>query len=221
MENATNNQEVIPVSGFTGINFKAVGKILLSQGDNESLSIQADAEVRGRLHTEVKDNTLWITQETDWKDWTGFRLIDKGMTIFSVVMKDISSLTIAGVGSLDCAEIKSASLSLALSGPGTMTIGSIAVNTLNVDMSGVGSVDVAGTCTDQVVTLSGAGNYQGSRMESGHTTVNLSGVGNAKVWANEILDASISGAGGIEYYGSAKVDQKISGLGVIKYLGTR
>jgi len=221
MENTMNNQEVIPVSGFTSIQFKAVGKVMLSQGDTESVTIEADAEVRARIHTEVKDSVLWITQDTDWKDWTGFRLIDKGMTTFHIVMKDIKYLSIAGVGNIDCASIKTDSLALVLSGPGTITIGSIAVNALTIDISGVGSVDIAGTCTDQNVTLSGAGNYQGSRMESVRTTIKLSGVGNAKIWANESLDATISGAGGIEYYGSAKVSQKVSGLGVIKYLGTR
>jgi hypothetical protein len=221
MENTVNNQEVIPVNSFTGVHFKAVGKILLSQGDSESVTIQADAEVRARIHAEVKDSVLWITQDTDWKDWTGFRFIDKGMTIFHIVMKDIKSLVMSGVGNIDCASIKSDSLSLTISGPGTVTIGSINVATLNVDLSGVGSVDIAGTCADQNIMLSGAGNYQGSRMESARTNIKLSGVGNAKVWANESLDATISGAGGIEYYGNAKVNQKVSGLGVIKYLGTR
>jgi len=221
MENSTNNQEVIPVSGFNGIHFKAVGKVMLSQGDTDGLTIQADPEVRALIRTEVKDGILRITQETDWKDWTGFRLIDKGMTTFFVTMKDIKSISFMGVGSVDCAEIKSDSLALILSGPGTVTIGSVKVNTLNIEISGVGSVDIAGSCADQNITLSGAGNYQGMRVESARTTIKLSGVGNAKVWANETLDATISGAGGIEYYGEAKVNQKVSGLGMIKYLGVR
>lgn len=221
MENTINNQEVIPVSGFNGIHFKAVGKVMLSQGETEGLTIQADPEVRALIHSEVKDGILKITQETDWKDWTGFRLIDKGMTTFHVTMKEIKSITFLGVGSVDSADIKSDSLSIILSGPGTVTIGSVKANALNIEISGVGSVDIAGTCADQNITLSGAGSYQGARMESARTTIKLSGVGNAKVWANETLDATISGAGGIEYYGEAKVNQKVSGLGVIKYLGAR
>jgi hypothetical protein len=221
MDNSSVQQEVIAVSGFSGINFKAVGKIMLSQGESESLTIQADPEVRERIHTEVKDGVLHITQETDWKDWTGFRLIDKGMVTFHVVMKEINSLKIAGVGSVDCAEINTDALSLTISGPGTLTIGTVKANTLNVEISGVGSVDIAGSCVEQNLMLSGAGNYQGARMESARTTAKLSGVGNARLWANETMDATISGVGGIEYYGEAKVTQRVSGLGVIKYLGAR
>ena len=58
MENTTNNQEVIPVSGFNGIHFKSVGKVMLSQGDTEGLTIQADPEVRALIRTEVKDGIL-------------------------------------------------------------------------------------------------------------------------------------------------------------------
>jgi len=221
MENTTSNQEVIPVSGFTGLHFKAVGKVMLSQGETDGLTIQADPEVRALIHSEVKDGTLWITQETDWKDWTGFRLIDKGMTTYYVTMKEIKSISFMGVGSVDCAEIKSDALSLILSGPGTVTVGSVKVSNMNIEISGVGSVDIAGSCADQNIILSGAGSYQGTRMESARTTIKLSGVGNAKVWAKESLDATLSGAGGIEYYGEAKVNQKVSGLGMIKYLGAR
>ena len=96
MENTTNNQEVIPVSGFNGIHFKSVGKVMLSQGDTDGLTIQADPEVRARIHTEVKDGILWITQETDWKDWTGFRLIDKGMTTYSCDHEGYQIDTISG-----------------------------------------------------------------------------------------------------------------------------
>ncbi len=221
MENPNLNQEVVPVSGFSGIQFKAVGKILLSQGVTDSLTIEADPETRSHIHTEVIDGVLRITQDTDWRDWTGFRLIDRGLTTFHVVMKDIKSLAISGVGTLDCAEIKSDALALSISGPGTMTIGTVKLSTLNVDISGVGSVDVAGTCADLTVSLSGAANYKGSRLSSARSTVKLSGVGNATVWASESLDATLSGAGAIEYYGDAKVTQKVSGLGVIKYLGAR
>ncbi len=221
MDNSINNQESRPVSGITGLKFRAVGKIILTQGDQESLTITADAEIRARIRTEIIDGVLVISYESDWKDWTGINFIDKGVTTFNLTMKEINSIAISGVGNLDAAAITTASLSLALSGPATITIGTLQANSLKVEMSGVGSIDVAGKCADQSVNLSGAGSYQASRLESERTTVKLSGVGNATVWANEALDASISGAGAVEYYGAAKITQKVSGIGVLKYLGNR
>jgi len=221
MDNSNNNTESRPVSGCTGLQFKAVGKIIVTQGENEGLVIQADPEIRSRVQTEVKDGILVVSYDSDWKDWTGLNFIDKGVATFSLTLKDIKSLAISGVGNLDSASIISDSLSLSLSGPATMTFGTLTVNSLKVDMSGVGSIDVAGKCLDQNINLSGAGSYKASRLESDRATVKLSGVGSATVLVNETLDASISGAGAVEYYGNAKTTQKISGIGVLKYLGTR
>ena len=221
MDNQNKNQETRLVSGFNGLQFKAVGKIIVTQGETENLIIDADPEIRERIRTEVKEGILWVTYESDWKDWTGINLIDKGMPNFYLTMKEVKSLSISGVGNLDAASINTDTLHLSLSGPATMTIGTLTANSLKVDMSGVGSIDVAGKCSDQNLELSGAGSYKAPRLESEQTTVKLSGVGNATIWANVMLYAAISGAGAVEYYGSPKITQNISGIGVLKYLGNR
>ena len=46
MDNSNNNTESRPVSGCTGLQFRAVGKIIVTQGENEGLTIQADPEIR-------------------------------------------------------------------------------------------------------------------------------------------------------------------------------
>jgi hypothetical protein len=221
MENPNTNSERRAVTGFTGLQFKAIGKILLTQGPVDSLTIQADPEIRVRIHTEVKEGVLMVTYDSDWKDWTGFNLIDKGMTLFTITMREIQSLSISGVGNLDVAEVTADKLNVSLSGPGSITIGSLTVNNLVVDMAGVGAVDLGGKCLEQTVHLSGAGNYKAPRLESDRATVKLSGVGNATVWVKEALDVNIPGAGAVEYYGSPQISQKISGIGVLKYLGNR
>jgi hypothetical protein len=221
MENQNNYDETRPIAGISGLKFRAVGKINLTQGDTESLVIHADPEVRSRIRTEILDGILVISYDSDWKDWTGINFLDKGITSFNLTMKEINSLTISGVGNLDAPSITTGSLSLSLSGPATITIGTLQVNSLSVEMSGVGSIDVAGKCADQSIALSGAGSYKSPRLETERTSVKLSGVGNATIWAKESLDADISGAGAVEYYGAAKITQKISGIGVLKYLGNR
>ncbi len=221
MEQQDNNSEIRPLTGFSGIQFKAIGKILLNQGPADAISIQADPEIRARIQTEVKNGVLEIKYFSDWKDWTGINLIDKGVPTFNITMQEIKSIQLTGVANLDAASIVVDALDLKVSGPATVTVGTLTVNRLLVEMSGVGSVDLAGKCLEQTVTLSGAGNYQTSRLESERASVKLSGVGSATVWAKESLDVNISGAGSVEYYGPVQVSQKITGIGVLKYLGDR
>jgi hypothetical protein len=221
MEQQDANSETRPLTGFSGIQFKAIGKILLNQGPADAFSIQADPEIRGRIQTEVKNGVLEVKYFSDWKDWTGINLIDKGMPVFNITMQEIKSIHLTGVANLDAASVVVDELDLKVSGPATVTVGTLTVNRLLVEMSGVGSVDLAGKCLDQSITLSGAGNYQASRLESERASVKLSGVGSATVWAKESLDVNISGAGSVEYFGPVQVSQKITGIGVLKYQGDR
>lgn len=215
------DQEKREVSGFSSLQFKGVGKIELVQGDYDELVIEALPEVRERIHTDVRDGTLVIFYESDWKDWTGVRILGGEKIVFRLMMRDIKSLSISGVGSLDSASIITDQLAISLSGPGVITIGTVQAKSLAVTLSGVGSIDLAGTVPDVNLIISGAGSVKASRLEVERAVVKLSGVGTTTIWANESLDTSISGAGVVEYFGNPKITQSNSGLGVLKYLGNR
>ncbi len=193
----------------------------LVQGDHEELVIEAQPEIRSRIQTTVENGTLLIDYNEDWKDWTGFRTLSGDKIRFRLMMREITSLSLAGVGSLDSARVEAPALSLAISGPGLMTIGTLKANRLDASLAGVGSLDVAGSVDEVNITLSGAGSYKAGRLESVKTDIRLSGVGTATVWAKEELNASISGAGVIEYYGSPRISQSNSGLGMLKFMGNR
>jgi len=209
------------VSGFNALVFKGMGRVDLVQGDHEELVIEAQPEIRSRIQTTVENGTLLIDYNEDWKDWTGFRTLSGDKIRFRLMMREITSLSLAGVGSLDSARVEAPALSLAISGPGLMTIGTLKANRLDASLAGVGSLDVAGSVDEVNITLSGAGSYKAGRLESVKTDIRLSGVGTATVWAKEELNASISGAGVIEYYGSPRISQSNSGLGMLKFMGNR
>lgn len=221
MSDQYNNEEKRDVKGFTALVFKGMGKVELTQGDHDELVIEALPEIRSRIQTYVHDNTLYIDYNEDWKDWTGVRTLSGDKIRFRLVMREITSLSLSGVGSLDCPRIESTGLSLALSGPSFLTVGALKCSTLKVSLSGVGSVDVAGTTEELDIALSGAGSFKAARLGTTKANVRLSGVGTATVWAKETLNASISGAGMIEYYGSPQITQSNTGLGVLKFMGNR
>jgi len=214
-------EEKRDVSGFNALVFKGMGRVDLVQGDHEELVIEAQPEIRSRIQTTVENGTLLIDYNEDWKDWTGFRTLSGDKIRFRLMMREITSLSLAGVGSLDSARVEAPALSLAISGPGLMTIGTLKANRLDASLAGVGSLDVAGSVDEVNITLSGAGSYKAGRLESVKTDIRLSGVGTATVWAKEELNASISGAGVIEYYGSPRISQSNSGLGMLKFMGNR
>ena len=221
MSDQLNAREKREVSGFTSLAFNGMGKIDLIQGDHEELEIVAQAEIRSRIRTEVRDGTLYIDYEEDWKDWSGIRRLSGDKITFNLMMREITSIAIAGVGNLDTPRIETPALSLALSGPGLLTIGTLKTTTVSIALNGVGVVDVAGTTDEMNLSISGAGSVKAARLEAGKVDVKLSGVGNATLWAKNQLDTAVSGAGYIEYYGKPLVNQRNSGLGVLKFMGNR
>ena len=215
------NQERREVSGFSALVFRGMGRIDLLQSDHEELVIETQPEIRSRIKTEVREGTLYIDYDENWKDWTGLRSLSGDKIVFKLMMREVTAISISGVGSLDTPRIESATLSLAITGPGLLTVGTLKVPTLTVNLSGVGAIDVAGQTDELSVTLSGAGSLKASRLEAGKASVRLSGVGTATVWAKNSLETSISGAGVIEYYGSPQITQNNTGLGVLKFMGNR
>ena len=75
MSDNYNNQEKREVSGFSALMFRGMGRIDLIQDDHEELVIEAQPEIRSRIKTEVREGTLHIDYDEDWKDWTGIRTL--------------------------------------------------------------------------------------------------------------------------------------------------
>lgn len=221
MSEQFSNQEKKDVSGFSALVFRGMGRIDLLQGDHEELAIEAQPEIRSRIKTEVREGTLYIDYDEDWRDWTGIRSLSGDKIVFKLTMREINAISVSGVGSLDTPRIETSSLTLAITGPGLLTVGTLRTSTLAVNLSGVGAIDLAGQTDEMTVTLSGAGSFKAARLEAGKASVRLSGVGTASVWAKNSLETSISGAGVIEYYGSPQLSQSNTGLGVLKFMGSR
>ena len=221
METENRIQEKRPVSNFSKLNFKAVGKIILTQGSIEELVIEAIPEICARIKTEVIDDTLIIQYSHDWKDWIDGHLLSADSIIFHLTMKNITDLSLSGPGNLSGEKLISDSMTLSLRGPGLIHLSDLSLNTLNVNLSGVGSIDLSGKANFQDVKVSGAGSFTAESLETGQSKVDLSGVGNARIWSKDSLEVNISGAGGVEYFGNPLVKQHISGVGMLKSLGNR
>ena len=228
-----------PLGSFTRLAHYGVGNIILTQGDQPELRIEASEEMRQRVRTEIKDDTLEIHFDQDWWDWLGWIFTWNWRIDYYLTMSEIKSLSMHGAGNLKAELLKAADLELSQSGAGNIEIdavvadnltlvtsgaGNVKINSLNVSgleatQKSVGNIELAGQAARQNVTLSGAGNYNAVRLESQQVAVRLSGVGNASVWASQSLDAKLSGAGNVDYRGNPALTKSISGLGNVRNSG--
>jgi len=208
-------------TGLTGVHHKGVGILLVTQGDRDELRIEAAPEIREKIVTEVKDGILVIRHDNDFIDWMRLWTRSIDPLRFFLTIRDIRYIKLSGAGTIKAPSVKGDSMELINSGAGSQTIEDLAVTIFKVELSGAGSMDIAGKVDEQIIKLSGAGSYNGTKLESRSAQVKLSGVGSASVWARESLDANVSGIGSVEYYGEPKLTKKISGLGDLKALGNK
>jgi len=145
MIDQTTNQEKREVTYFNKMVNRGIGKVILTQGDHEELIIEADSEIRQRIRTEVRDETLFISFDFGWQDLFGLNFIGRGPIRFLITMKDIQALKLSGAGNIEAKSIKTDKLELSLSGAGTLHVDALISADLNCMLSGAGTITVNGS----------------------------------------------------------------------------
>lgn len=204
------------VSGFNRISIEAFGEILISQGSEESLVIEAPRDYLRYITAEVEDDTLLIGTRR------GFIGAPVQRVTYTITVKDLEAISLSGAGAIKMESLESGNFEVNLSGAGSVEIDDLQADNLNISLSSAGAIVIAGEVDSQDINLSGVGSYEGGDLKSSKASINLSGAGSAIVWVEESLDVNVSGVGSVSYYGNPEsVTQNISGLGSVNSKGER
>lgn len=206
--------ETREVANFDRLSLAGIGDVTLTQGDEESLKIEAEDNIIPNIKTEVRDGTLYITYQRK-------SLLPTKPVKFYLAMKNVHSLETMGVSSLRSDKVTTDQLDVIISGTGSINILKLTADSVNTNISGAGNFEAEGQVTDQRVVLSGAGNYNGSDLQSKTGDVTITGLGQVSIWATETLNVIISGTGGVDYYGEPKITKSISGIGNLNHQGNK
>ena len=211
------------VSDFNQINLRGYGELFITQGEQESLTVQADEDVLPTIKTSVDDGELRIDIITDWVEKIS-SFFSKGIysqrISIDLTVKELTNLDIIGAARVKVKGLQSDEFAVKLGGAADITIDSLKTKRLKAELPGAGMLKIVGKTTDQSVIVSGAGAYEAPHLESQRATIKLTGLGKATVWVVEELEASLIGLGSIEYYGDPIVNKSVQGLGSITGLGT-
>lgn len=86
---------------------------------------------------------------------------------------------------------------------------------VNAGLSGACSVDLRGQTKNVELDGSGASKFLCFDLLAENVSVEISGAGEAQVFASVKLDVRVSGAGTVHYKGNASVNQRVSGAGSV------
>lgn len=206
------------VNGIDSITLAGVGDVRLTQGDSETLSIQAEDNIMPHILTLVNHTTLSLGFDSPYSS----NVVRPTKPIqFKISVKQLRNLQISGAGSIHAASIKTDQLGIAISGAGNISIDQLQASALDAALSGAGNLAVAGQVADENLRLTGLGSVNAPDLECQTAHVTVSGAGNAALWPQASLDVGISGAGSVKYYGSPAVTQKVTGVGSVQNLGAK
>ena len=207
---------------FERIQIKGAGKVYIQTGSEQSVTLEADDQFIKRITTEVIDRKLVFDVGRDWME----RIVQPAMEylhsreiVLRVTLRELKGLEIQGACELEAHVGRTDEFDLKMSGASSIKVMELDANKLQVEMPGAGRLVMSGKCAQQQVIMTGAGQYDATHLETKHTKVALTGVGNAIVWAKENLEISMTGVGSIEYYGDPHLKQSTAMLGVVRHLG--
>ena len=210
--------EVREVSGFTGIEISTFGRVNLSQGESESVSIQGSDNVVPVIRTTVRNGVLLI--DTDENIYiTGMN--GSNVLTFTIVVKDLTSLTISGAADVEMNGLSTSNFKFTMSGAGQLGLDALNADSLDITLSGVGDVELSGEVTTAQIDIPGAGSVRASDLRIQTAEVTIAGLGGATVWVTDQLIGTISGGGSVSYYGNPQTNTSSTGLGKFTSLGDK
>ena len=196
------------LSDFDGLSLGIEGNVVISIGQEQKVTVEAQREILDHLNTSVSNGTWNISLDKCYRNYSDLNIY--------VTVPSINYVGLSGSGSiLSNSTIETNSFKTSLSGSGTIDL-TLASNFVDTNLSGSGSLNLSGSTNTHDVSISGSGNVNTYGLNSTDANVRISGSGNSFITVSDHLDASISGSGNVIYDGNPAIDSSISGSGQVK-----
>jgi hypothetical protein len=199
------------VTNFSRLEIGGAFTVYLTQGSQEKLTIEADADELKDIITEVSGSTLKIYTKSDWN------MHFHEMTIY-LTFKSLDYIDFSGAVEVESQnELSFTDLEMDISGAAEIEM-NFKANKFDAEFSGASEVDFSGSCKTGYLELSGASEFDAENLEFQDLNIEVSGASEAKIWATGILNIDASGASSIRYKGSPKISLDESGASSVKPL---
>jgi len=194
---------------FQALSLAMAGELYLSQGNPQSVKIEADKADLEDIITEVKGNRLVVrNKEGHWRGMENVKIY--------ITVPEINQIGLSGSGDIvSQTAIRSGDMEIEISGSGNVKISTLEASSVEVTVTGSGSVMLAGK-NDQArlkATITGSGNLKAEDLSVADAAINVTGSGSARVSVLKTLETNITGSGNVQYKGNPTVNAHSTGSG--------
>ncbi len=202
-------KETRNLPAFNALKLTMSADVYLSQGDHQSVQVEADKGAMANIETETHGNTLVVkNREGHWNNLGRIKIY--------ITMPDITQIDLSGSGSVESqTPIKAAELQIMLSGSGNVKISSLQVPVLKANITGSGDIYLSGenNQAEMDATITGSGSIKADELQVANATVHITGSGSARVYVLKELETNITGSGSVLYRGNPMINAHSTGSG--------
>lgn len=191
---------------FNGIKVSTGIDVYLTQGNKQSMIVEADENLHEYIITEVRNGVLHIYTDANIREAERKRVY--------VTMKEITSLTTSSAGDIiGETPVKTDDLKLSASSAGDIKLEVYARN-IGINVSSSGDITLSGEGDMLDAKLSSAGDLKAYNFKVKEADISVSSAGDADIYVTDKLYARASSAGDINYKGNpSNVDIHSSSAG--------
>ena len=214
-QKVTGNGNVVeenrPVEPFSALEVGGVLNVYLSQGDTESLTVEADENILNLIETENRGSTLVVKLKK------GVNIKKAERKNVYITLRSIDELEVGGVVNVKSeTPIAIEKLKLDIGGVGNTDL-ELRGDQLDIKADMVGNVTLRGEVQEANIKNGGVGSLNAFDLVVNKLTIKNTGVGSAEVHAQDEISITSSGVGSVRYQGDAVVKElSTSGVGKVK-----
>ena len=202
------------VSAFDKVEVHGAINLLVTQGPMQPVRIEADENLLQYIEVEQQGGSIEIRTRNNVN-------LDPSRDIkVFLTAPEFKSIEVSGASHIRGQnKISGSDLRMKVSGAGSIRL-EVDVPELTIDLSGASEIDLKGETRRFELNSSGASKARCFELLTEETVVDISGAGEAQVYASQKLDVEVSGAGNVRYKGEVKnINQQVSGAGSVQKAG--
>lgn len=198
--------ETRTLPAFTAIELGTAGKVYITFGDTQKVSVTTDEKFLDYIITSAQNGKLFITTQPQAR-------LNNFHMIVEITMTDLAELVTSSAGSIiGKNQFIADRVSLTLSSAGDIRL-DLTAQQLNSRLLSAGDLYLTGFVGAHTAVIASAGDLHAFGLSTDTTQISLSSAGCAEVTVAQFLDASIQSIGSLFYKGNPTIHQRISGPG--------
>ena len=202
------------ISSFNSIKADGLYELVLTQGDKESVKIEADDNLQDLFKISNDNNTLVIempklkNSNINFNDKKGEHKLN--LKVY-VTFKQLNAIDVSIIGTVRCTTpLKADAFKIDSKNVGNIEL-ELTADKLTINNKGVGNITLSGSANNAIITNAGVGKFNGEDLIVQTMDINNSGVGNADVHVEKDLKVKESFLGKVTNSGNAK-EHKMDGV---------